>query len=135
MPVNPYLNFDGTCEEAFRLYEKALGGRIDMMLPFAMEPGTSSVPESWRGKIMHAAMTIGDTALMGSDGQQGGYTKPQGFSVSFIAASVEQAESAFKALSEGGDVRMPMAETFFSKRFGMVTDRFGIPWMINFPAQ
>ncbi|HEV2561822.1 MAG TPA: VOC family protein [Rhizomicrobium sp.] len=131
MQINPYLNFNGNCEEAFKFYEKTLGGKIVMMMPHEGTPAEAHVPAEWRKKIMHARMMLGDTPLMGSDAPPGNYEAPKGFSVSYSVEKPADADRVFKALSENGNVRMPIAETFWAQRFGMVTDRFGIPWMIN----
>jgi PhnB protein len=131
MYLNPYLFFDGRCEEAFKFYEKALGGEIKGMLTYAGSPGAELVPEAWRKKIMHGTVTIGGQALMGSDGQPGHYHPPQGFSVSLAVDTVADAERVFEALAEDGEVLMALQQTFWAARFGMLSDRFGIPWMIN----
>jgi len=131
MQLNPYLNFNGNCEEAFKFYEKTLGGKIVMMMPHEGTPAEAHVPAEWRKKIMHARMMLGDTPLMGSDAPPGNYDAPKGMSVSFSVEKPADADRIFAALSENGTVRMPIQETFWAQRFGMVTDRFGIPWMIN----
>jgi PhnB protein len=131
MQVNAYLNFDGSCEAAFRFYAESLGGKIDAMVPHEGTPSGEHVPAEWHAKILHASMTVGDTVLMGSDTPPGQYQKPQGFAVSLQAATPEEAERAFQALSRGGTVQMPLQETFFSARFGMLVDQFQVPWMIN----
>ena len=131
MQVNPYLNFNGDCEAAFKFYAEALGGKIDMMMTFADAPSDAGVPADWRKKIMHISMNLAGAALMGSDAPDDRYQKPQGFHVSLQTTEPGEAERAFAALSKGGAVRMPLQQTFFATRFGMVTDQFGIPWMIN----
>ncbi|HZP74859.1 MAG TPA: VOC family protein [Pseudolabrys sp.] len=132
MQTNTYLLFNGTCEEAFKFYEKLLGGKIEAMLTHEGTPMENNTPAEWRKKIMHARMALGDQYLMASDAPPGYYQEPQGFSVNIAVDNVADAERIFKALAEGGNVRMALQETFWAKRFGMVTDRFGIPWMVNF---
>ena len=131
MPVNAYLEFDGRCEEAFRFYERTLGGKIEAMLPFEGSPAAEQMPAGSRSKILHAMLRIGDSMLMGSDGAPGTYTRPQGFHVCAHFDTAEEAERAFRALAEGGTVTMPIAETFWALRYGMLVDRFGTPWMVN----
>ncbi len=131
MFVNPHLNFNGNCEEAFRYYETALGGKIEAMLPHEETEAAQHVPAEWRKKIIHARLKLGDTVLMGADAPPGRYSEPKGFSVSLQVKTPAEAERAFHALAEKGTVQMPITKTFFSERFGMVVDRFGIPWMVN----
>ena len=131
MQVNPYLNFNGNCEAAFKFYAEALGGKIDTMMRFADAPSDAAVPAGWREKIMHISMNLAGTRLMGSDAPDERYQKPQGMTVSLQTTDPKDAERVFAALSKGGAVRMPLQQTFFAARFGMVTDRFGIPWMVN----
>jgi PhnB protein len=131
MQVNAYLNFNGNCEAAFKFYAESLGGNIDAMVPHEGTPAGAHLPAEWRKKILHAAMTVGGTVLMGSDAPDDRYQEPQGFSVSLQTKTPEEAERAFQALSAGGNVRMPIQQTFFAARFGMLVDQFGIPWMIN----
>jgi PhnB protein len=127
--INPYLFFNGDCEAAFKFYEKALDGKILAMLPHEGTPAAEHVPADWRKKIMHAAISIGENTLMASDTPE--KERPQGFSVSLQVNEPDKAEKVFKALAEDGKVQMPIQETFWAERFGMVVDRFGIPWMIN----
>jgi PhnB protein len=131
MQLNPYLVFNGQCEAAFKFYEKALGGKIESLMTHGDSPMSQQVPAEWRSKIMHARMTVGDTVLMGSDGPPGRYQEPQGFSLSIGVNDPAQAERIFNELAEGGKVQMPLQKTFWAVRFGMVVDRFGIPWMVN----
>jgi PhnB protein len=131
MSLNPYLHFSGQCETAFKFYEKALGGKIESMMTHGESPMADKVSADWRTKIMHARLNVGDGVLMGSDAPPQYYKKPQGFSVSLSLKDPAKAESIFKALSEKGAVEMPLQQTFWAKRFGMCTDQFGIPWMIN----
>ena len=131
MQMNPYLTFDGRCEAAFKFYERCLGARIDAMLTHGNSPMAEQVPAAWRNKIMHARLLLGDTILMGSDAPPEHYEEPKGFSVSLGVDQPAEAERIFKALSENGTVRMPLQQTFWAARFGMLVDQFGIPWMIN----
>lgn len=131
MQLNPYLLFKGNCEEAFKFYEKCLGGKITAMLPHTGTPAEQHVPPEWGKKILHASMTVDNQVLMASDCPPDRYQAPAGFSVSLNVKSPVEAERIFKALSEGGKVEMPLQETFWAARFGMLADRFGIPWMVN----
>jgi PhnB protein len=132
MELSTYLTFNGQCEAAFKFYEKCLGGKIEMMMTHAQSPMADQVPANWRDKVMHVRMRVGgDKVLMGSDAPPEHYEKPQGFSVSFSVAKPEEAEHVFKALSEGGTVRMPLQQTFWAVRFGTLVDKFGVPWMVN----
>ena len=130
MQLNPYLLFNGQCEEAFKLYEKCLGGKIADMMTYEGTPMANQIPAEWRKKIIHARLVAGDKILMGSDAPPGRYQQPQGFSVTVTVNTVEEADRIFNALSENGNVTMPIQKTFWSPRFGMFADRFGIPWMI-----
>lgn len=126
-----YLGFNGTCEEAFRYYEKHLRGKIEAMIPHEGTPAEEHVPADWKKKIMHAKLVVGDAVLMGGDAPPGRDAVKQGFSVSIQLDDIKDAERIFDALADGGATMMPLAETFWAKRFGMCTDRFGTPWMIN----
>ncbi|MGD9501992.1 MAG: VOC family protein [Methyloceanibacter sp.] len=131
MRANPYLTFDGNCEEAFTAYANILGGKIAAMMRFEGAPGTEQMPAEWRQKILHARLAFGDNVLMASDAPQGRFQKMQGMSVTLNIADPAEAERIFAALAEGATVMMPLGETFWALRFGMLTDRFGTPWMIN----
>ena len=131
MQVNPYLTFNGDCETAFKFYQQCLRGEITMMMTHAGTPMEAHTPPEWHGKILHASLKIGDTVLMASDAPPDRYEKPKGFSVSLVLEDTGEAERIFKALSEGGSVQMPIQQTFWAARFGMLTDRYAIPWMIN----
>ncbi len=133
MQMNPYLFFNGQCEAAFKAYEECLGGKIEAMIPHAGTPAEQQVPAEWASKILHARMTVGNQVLMASDAPPGRYQEPQGFSVSLEVKDPAEAERIFKALAENGSVHMPFQKTFWAERFGMLTDRFGTPWMINCP--
>jgi PhnB protein len=129
--MNTYLFFNGQCEAAFKFYEKVLGGKILAMMTAEGSPAESQVPPEMRKKIMHARMSIGDKVLMASDAPPDRYNAPKGFFINLGFEKPTEAEGIFKTLAEGGTVQMPMAETFWAHRFGMVVDRFGTPWMIN----
>jgi PhnB protein len=131
MELNPYLNFNGQCEAAFKFYERCLGGKIEMMMRFADSPMADQVAPQMRDKIVHVRMTAGGKVLMGSDAPPEHFEKPQGFSVSISVNDPAQAERIFNALAEKGTVRMPLQQTFWAIRFGALVDQFGIPWMIN----
>jgi PhnB protein len=132
MPVTPYLFFDGRCEEAIEFYKKAVGAKVDMLMRFKDAPVQKSdmcAPGS-EEKIMHSCLNIGGTAVMASDGRAQGKPEFKGFCLSVEAKSEAEADRMFGALADGGKVEMPLAKTFFAKRFGMVADRFGVGWMI-----
>ncbi|RIL06798.1 MAG: VOC family protein [Proteobacteria bacterium] len=132
MKINPYLEFNGHCEAAFRFYEKCLGGKIEMMMKFSETPAEAPVPDDWKDKIMHAALCLGTgDLLMGSDSPPEYQQQPQGFSVSIAIDEPDEAERVFAALAENATIKMPMQETFWAIRFGMLVDQFGIPWMVN----
>jgi PhnB protein len=131
MHVNPYLFFNGQCEEAFKFYEKLLNGKILAMMPHEGTPAENSVPANWRKKIIHARMMVGDQTLMGSDAPPPYQEKPQGFSVNLGFTDPAEAKRIFEALADRGTVKMPFSETFWAKGFGMLVDRYGIPWMVN----
>lgn len=131
MKINPYLNFNGTCAEALRFYAKILGGKDLQIMTFRDSPIAGDVAANEKDLVMHARFSAGDTIIMGSDAPGGRYNKPQGYAVSIGVDMPEDAERIFAALSEGGTIGMPIGETFWAKRFGMVTDRFGTHWMVN----
>jgi PhnB protein len=131
MKMNPYLYFSGQCEAAFKFYEQVLGGKIEVMLPHTGTPAAEHVPADWGNKIMHAHLNIGGETLMGSDAPPEHYAQPKGFSVSLQINEPAEAERIFHALAVEGKVQMPIQKTFWAARFGMLVDRFGIPWMIN----
>jgi len=133
MLVQPYLFFDGRCEEAVNFYKTALGAEAITVMRFKDcpdNPPPGRLPPGSADKVMHAALRIGETIVMASDGQCTGNTNFQGFGLSITAANVAEADRVFAALSEGGKVQMPQGKTFFSPRFGMVADRFGVLWMV-----
>jgi PhnB protein len=131
MKLNPYLIFEGTCEEAFNTYAKVLGGEIVAMMQAEGTPAEEGWPKEWRKKIIHARLLVDGVALMGSDCPPERFEKMQGFSVTLNVKEPAEAERVFNALAEGGTVRMKLEETFWAHKFGMLTDRFGTPWMIN----
>jgi len=131
MQVNAYLSFNGQCEEAFKFYEKCLGGKITGIFTHAGTPAAEHVPSDWLNKIMHAHLAVGDGVLMGSDAPPGRYEPAKGFSVMLRVKDPADAERIFHELSENGSVRTPLQPTFWTVRFGMLVDRFGIPWMVN----
>jgi PhnB protein len=130
MQVTPYLFLDGRCEEAIEFYKRALGAQVGMMMRFKESPEAHGHPGNNAEKIMHAAFRVGDTTVMASDGRNEGKPKFEGFALSLNAKDAADAERMFAALSDGGQVTMPLGKTFFSPRFGMVADRFGVHWMI-----
>src|SRR5262245_24508133 len=131
MLVQSYLFFDGRCEEALSFYRKAAGAEVEMMMRFKESPAQPGmVPPGSENKVMHASFRIGDTTVMASDGRCQGKPSFQGFALSITAGSESEADRLFGALSDGGQVQMPLTKTFFSPRFGMLTDRFGVTWMV-----
>jgi PhnB protein len=131
MQMNPYLYFDGNCEEAFKFYERVLGVKILTMMTHEGTPAAEHVPAEWRSKIIHARLAIGEQVLMASDAPPENFQKQGGFSLNLGTNDPAEAERIFRALAENGTETMPIAETFWAVRFGMLVDRFGIPWMIN----
>ena len=133
MLVQPYLFFDGRCEEAIAFYRRAVGAEALMVMRFKDSPEPpppGTLPPGCDDKIMHAAVRIGDATVLMSDGRCQGQAAFQGFSLSLTTADEGEADRCFAALADGGEVRMPLATTFFSPRFGMVADRFGVGWMV-----
>jgi PhnB protein len=129
--VQPYLLFNGQCEAAFKFYQQCLAGKIEAMITHGDSPIGDQVPAQWHNKVLHARLVVGDEVLMGSDSPPEHYEKPQGFSVSLSIDDPAEAERIFQALAEKGAVRLPLQQTFWAARFGMLADQFGIPWMIN----
>jgi PhnB protein len=137
MSIEPYLFFEGRCEEAIEFYRRALGAEVTMLMrnsesPEPPPPGM--LPPGSESKILHSSLNIGSAVLMASDGMCSGQAQFQGFSLSLAAANEAEAKKWFAALADNGEVRMPLSKTFFSPCFGMVTDRFGVSWMIIVPA-
>jgi PhnB protein len=131
MAFHPYLLFSGNCREAFTRYHEVFGGELEIMAMSDMPEGAGDVPPEQADLVMHAALTIGDALLMASDDPTGDGGPVKGMSVSVSVADVAEAERVFKELSDGGEVTMPIGETFWSPMFGMCVDRFGTPWMVN----
>ena len=129
MKSNPYLSFNGQCEEAFRFYEKLLGGKITFMQSWGDSPAAEHIPAEAHHFIIHAALDLGESILMGVDSQPGTYEAPKGIHVVLHIKETAKAERVFQALAEGGSVTMPFGPTFFAAGFGMCVDRYGIPWM------
>lgn len=132
MELNPYLSFNGDCETAFKFYEKHLGGKILAIMKYADSPACDETRPEDLGLVMHACMEIGPYHLMGSDSPSAFPYEPiRGTQVAIHTEDPADADRLFNVLSEGGSVQMPIQETFWAKRFGMATDRFGVPWIIN----
>ena len=132
MQINPYLMFNGNCEEAFKFYERVLGGKIEEIHRYGGSPAESHMPPGWQDKIMHVRLLADGQVLMGSDAPPEQRDKATGgFSVSLGLSDVPRAERIFRALAENGTVKMEFQQTFWAERFGMVNDQFGIPWMVN----
>jgi PhnB protein len=131
MQMSPYLSFAGQCEEAFTHYVNCLDGTLGPLFRYEGSPMAEGAPAAWSQKIMHGSVTVGGVVVMGADIAPQQYEKPQGFSLSLQINSVADAERFFAGLAEGGKVVMPLEKTFWAARFGMVVDRFGIPWLIN----
>lgn len=132
MQVQPYLFFDGRCEEAIEFYRQALGAEVTMLMRFKdnPEPQPGMTPPGAENKVMHASLRIGESTVMASDGECHGQASFQGFALSLSASNEAEADRLFTALAEGGQIQMPLTKTFFSPRFGMVADRFGVSWMV-----
>ncbi len=132
MKLNTYLNFNnGKCEEALNFYIKALGAKRVMMLRYSEAPGQSECIKGMDREIIHGRIALGEDVIMASDAPPGRASAPAGFAINIGVDTPEEAERLFKALSEKAEIGMPMAETFWAHRFGMLTDQFGVPWMIN----
>jgi PhnB protein len=130
MQVQPYLQFDGRCEEAIEFYKSALGAEVEAIMRFKDGPDCMEMPAGTDDKVLHSCFRIGKTRIMASDGYCKGKPDFQGFSLTITAPNKAEADRLFNALGKGGQVQMPLSETFFSPRFGMVADRFGVSWMI-----
>jgi PhnB protein len=129
--LNPYLAFDGQCLAAFQFYEKCLGGKIIFKMTFGESPMADKTAPDWRDRIMHLSFSFRDQILAGADAPQGHYRKPQGFCVSLSVDDPAEADRIFQALAENAQIQMPIQETFWAMRFGMLIDKFGTPWMVN----
>lgn len=130
MIVQPYLFFDGHCDEALTFYKKAIGADVKMLMRFKDAPDKSMITPGVEDKVMHAQFQVGETTIMASDGRCTGNMKFQGFALTVAAKDEAEADKVFGALGEGGQVTMPLAKTFFSPRFGMLADKFGVNWMV-----
>ena len=130
MHVQSYLFFDGRCEEAIEFYKKTLDAKVDMLMRFKEGPDQSTCKPGSENKVMHASLTIGETRVMASDGHNAGNPEFKGFALSLNAKDEADADRLFNGLSAGGKVMMPLGKTFFSPRFGMTTDKFGVNWMV-----
>ena len=135
MKLNPYLNFGGNCEEAFRFYEKNLGGKMNAMMRFADQPEPKNVPPGTEKFVLYANMTLGGTEVMASDTLPGRYQPMRSVYLSLGVDSNEEAERIYNLLSDGGEVFMSMGETFFAHRFSMLRDKFGASWMIIYQKE
>ena len=131
MQLAPYVSFAGQCEEAFEFYERCFGAKLGPIFRYAGTEFEKDAPPGWGDKVMHASVSFGDTVVMAADVAPERYDAPKGFSLSLQLSSVEHAERIFAELSEKGRVTVPLAKQFWAVRFGAVTDRFGVPWIIN----
>ena len=136
MIVEPYLFFDGRCEEAIDFYKKAIGAQVTSLMRFKENPEPSANPPGAAEKVMHASFRVGDTTIMASDGHERFQGKPnfQGFALTVAVKTEAEAKKVFNALADGGRVQMPLGKTFFSPSFGMLADRFGVNWMVIIPT-
>jgi PhnB protein len=130
MNIQPYLNFDGRCDDAIAFYKKAVGAEVKVMMRWKDAPDKSMCTAENADKVMHSSVNIGEATVMMSDGRHTGHPEFKGISLSLIAKDPTEAETLFKALGDGGQVQMPMSKTFFSPAFGMVADKFGVTWMV-----
>jgi len=135
MQLQPYLFFDGRCEEAIDFYRSKLGAEVDMLMRFKDSPEPQQHTPGTENKIMHANLRIGDTTVLASDGRCLGQPNFQGFALSLTPADDAEAKRLFSVLSEGGEVQMPLGKTFFASSFGMLAVRFGVSWMVYVPLQ
>ena len=135
MKIEPYLFFDGRCDEALAFYKSKLGAKVDMLMRYKESPDPNMCPANAGEKVMHTYFRIGDTQLMASDGMNTGKPSFQGFALSLSASDEADAKKLFAALSEGGKVQMPLTKTFYSPAFGMVADKFGVGWMVIVPQK
>jgi len=135
MEIQPYLFFDGRCDEAIAFYQGALGAEVKMLMRFKQAPEPGMVTPGSEEKVMHARLDIGDTTVLVSDGRCMGQPNFQGFALSLTVPDTAAAERLFAALGDGGEVRMPLERTFFSPSFGMIADRFGVTWMVYVAAE
>lgn len=130
MHVTPYLFFNKQCSDAFRHYEKVLGGKNLVIMTYGDTPSAQDMPADMKSAVMHASLNVGETQILGADDPQD-YRKPQGVRVALHTKTPQEAKRAFDGLAEGGSITQPLEKTFFSPAFGMLTDRFGVQWMVN----
>lgn len=133
MQLHTYLNYGGNCEEAFKFYEKHLDGKITMLMRHGEQPDTKNVPPGWGNAVLHARMNLGGTVLLGADIPPDRFQPIRSAYLSLMLGSDTEADRVFALLSEGGQIFMPMAETFFASRFAMLRDKFGTSWMLLHP--
>lgn len=134
MQIQPYLFFDGCCEQALQFYQRALGAKLELMMRYKDSPEPpppGMIPPGYGDKVMHATVQIGDSTVMAADDCTGKSPKPQGYALSLNAADPAEAKKRFDALADGGEVTMPLQKTFWSPAFGMLRDRFGVHWMVS----
>jgi PhnB protein len=131
MTLSTHLGFDGNCEEAMNFYKETFDGTDQFKMTWAESPMAGQVAADFQDRIMHQAIKVGETVLMGADAPPGRYQKPQGIVVSIALDDVDKAKIIFDTLAEGGSIQMPFEETFWAKGFGMCTDKYSIPWMVN----
>ena len=131
MQISPYLSFNGQCEEAFNFYAQCLGGHVGAIFRYAGTPLADQVPADWQDKVMHGSVTVGQQELMGGDVGPGSYEATKGFTLSIQIKSTADAERIFHELANHGRVVLPLEKTFWAERFGMLVDRFGVPWQVN----
>ena len=131
MQMSPYLNFKGDCEAAFKFYALCLGGQLGAIFRYAGSPLADQAPADWQDKIMHGSLTVGEQVLMGADVAPESYKAPKGFSLSLQIKNTTEAERIFHELGKDGRIAVPLEKTFWAARFGVLVDRFGIPWLIN----
>jgi PhnB protein len=130
MQVQPYLFFDGRCDEALEFYKNAVGAKVDMLMRFKDAPDPTQCKPGSENKVMHASVQIGDTMVLASDGRNSGQPKFEGFALTISADSEAETDRVFNALGEGGQITQPLTKTFFSPRFGMLADKFGVHWIV-----
>jgi PhnB protein len=133
MQLHTYLNYGGNCEQAFRFYEQHLGGKITMMMKHGEQPNPVNVPQGWKDAVLHARMNLGGTELLGADIPPERFQPIRSAYLSLTVTSTDEAERIYALLSEGGEIFMPIEETFFAFRFAMLRDRFGTSWMLLHP--
>jgi len=131
MRLNPYLSFDGQCQAALTFYERCLGGKVVYMMTYAQSPTASEVPPEWGNKIYHATFAVGDQTIGAADAPPASYQTPQGFSLMLHLDRAAEADRIYAMLAENGVVQMPIQQTFWAARFGVLTDQFGTPWIIQ----